>query len=333
MGRKRVGKGRKKKTPWWNDEVKSAVKLKNKNYRKWMKTRTEEARREYINARNNAEETKRRSKDATWHRIGVELREDMKGSRKLLYGMAKGMRRNNEPETHVILDKEGETLLDEGEVAERWRECFDELLNVLEGGEEEMEEPDLEPGLELEDAEVIEMEEVREAIRALKNGKSTGCDGLNNELYKAGEGMINWMTKLINNIWSEERIPTEWRKAIVCSIHKKGDRRECGNYRGIVLLVGASKIYERILERRLRRIVEDKFGEWQHGFRSGRSTTDLIFYMRMLTEKTIEWSDKVFVTFIDLEKAFDRIERRRRSFGRSGVQYTTKVDNGNKESL
>lgn len=45
MGRKRVGKGRKKKTPWWNDEVKSAVKLKNKNYRKWVKTRTEEARR------------------------------------------------------------------------------------------------------------------------------------------------------------------------------------------------------------------------------------------------------------------------------------------------
>ena len=69
MGRKRVRKGRKKKTPWWNDEVKSAVKLKNKNYRKWVKTRTEEARREYINARNNAEETKRRSKDATWHII------------------------------------------------------------------------------------------------------------------------------------------------------------------------------------------------------------------------------------------------------------------------
>ena len=37
--------------------------------------------------------------------------------------------------------------------------------------------------------------------------------------------MINWMTKLINKTWSEERIPIEWRKAVVCPIHKKGDRR------------------------------------------------------------------------------------------------------------
>ena len=72
-------------------------------------------------------------------------------------------------------------------------------------------------------------------------------------------------------------------------------------------LVRASIIYERILERRLRTVVEDKIGDWQHGFRPGKSTTDLIFYMKMLTEKTIEWDKKACIAFIDLEKAFDRI--------------------------
>ena len=123
--------------------------------------------------------------------------------------------------------------------------------------------------------------------------------------------MVGWLTKVLNKIWNEGRIPTEWGKAIICPIHKKGDRRECGNYRGIVLLVGASKIYGRILERRLRYRVEDKIGEWQHGFRPGRSTTDLLFYIKMLMEKTIEWSKTAHVAFIDLEKAFDRISRER----------------------
>ena len=116
---------------------------------------------------------------------------------------------------------------------------------------------------------------------------------------------------MFNQVWREGKIPKEWRRAVICPIHKKGDKKECGNYRGIALLVGASKIYEIILERRFRTAMEDKIGEWQHGFRPGKSTTDLIFYMKMLTEKTIEWDKKACDAFTDLEKAFDRINRER----------------------
>ena len=91
LGKKRVMGGKRKKTAWWNEEVKNAVKIKNRKYRKWMKTRTEGNRMEYINARNHAEEVKRTSKDLTWRKIGVELREDLRGAKKLIYGMAKNM--------------------------------------------------------------------------------------------------------------------------------------------------------------------------------------------------------------------------------------------------
>lgn len=83
-------------------------------------------------------------------------------------------------------------------------------------------------------------------------------------------------------------MPEEWGRAIICPIYKKKDKAECANYRGISLLSHASKVYERILERRLRNIVEGVLGECQCGFRPNRSVTDLIFTVKMIKEKCWE---------------------------------------------
>ena len=47
------------------------------------------------------------------------------------------------------------------------------------------------------------------------------------------------------------------------------------------------------------------------GYRPGRSTNDLTFAMRMLLEKSWEWNMDKFIAFVDLEQAFDRIDRDR----------------------
>lgn len=60
---------------------------------------------------------------------------------------------------------------------------------------------------------------------------------------------------------------------------------------------------------RLRECVEDKLGEWQCGFRPSRSTSDLIFCMKMIIEKTWEFDNKCYIALLDLEKAFDRVPR------------------------
>ena len=60
----------------------------------------------------------------------------------------------------------------------------------------------------------------------------------------------------------------------MCPVFKKGDKTECSNYRGISLMSHAFKVYERILEKRLRGHVEPKLGEWQSGFRLRRGTAD-----------------------------------------------------------
>ena len=67
----------------------------------------------------------------------------------------------------------------------------------------------------------------------------------------------------------------------------------------------AGKLYERILERRLRSKVEEKLSENQCGFRPGRGTVDQIAALRLFLEKSWEYAIDQHISFMDLEKAFE----------------------------
>ena len=118
------------------------------------------------------------------------------------------------------------------------------------------------------------------------------------------------LQRLFNGAYRTVRIPTDWQKGMICPIFKNGDKTICGNYRGITLLSQAAKLNSRMLQRRLRRCVEDVLGEWQHGFSQGRNTLDLIVTIKMMLEKTWELGLQKFILCTDFEKAFDRVQRR-----------------------
>ena len=64
------------------------------------------------------------------------------------------------------------------------------------------------------------------------------------------------MTELPNRIIKEEKILTEWTKSYIVTIYKgKGDPMQCKNYRGIKLLEHGLKLFEKIIDRRLRELV------------------------------------------------------------------------------
>ena len=96
-----------------------------------------------------------------------------------------------------------------------------------------------------------------------------------------------------------------------CTIYKrKGDKSDCGNWRGISLLSTAGKVLSRILlNRPVESIAEETPYESQCGFRKGRSTTDIVhvFTLRQLQEKFKENINHM--VFIDLTKAFDSVNR------------------------
>ena len=64
------------------------------------------------------------------------------------------------------------------------------------------------------------------------------------------------------------------KRSDVVDMEGKGDIRDPGRYSGIPLLSQALKLMERLLDARVRHIVENKFGDNQMGFRKGRGTDD-----------------------------------------------------------
>ena len=109
--------------------------------------------------------------------------------------------------------------------------------------------------------------------------------------------------------WKLGKTPRDWQTGVIIPIFKKGDRKQCTNYRGISLLSLPGKVYAKCLERKCREIVESKLEDGQCGFRPGRSTTDQIFTLKQIFEKSWEYGKDLFACFVDLEKAYNRVSR------------------------
>ena len=98
--------------------------------------------------------------------------------------------------------------------------------------------------------------------------------------------------------------------AVIVPLYKgKGDVYECGNYRGISLLSVVGKVYGRVLINRIRDKTEGVISEVQSGFRRGRGCTDQTFAVREICEKYLKKGKDVYFAFLDLEKAYDRVDR------------------------
>ena len=87
------------------------------------------------------------------------------------------------------------------------------------------------------------------------------------------------------------------------------DALDRGNYRGLKLTEQAMKILERIVDGLIRQVVS--IDDSQFGFVPGRGTTDAIFVVwQQLQEKYLAVNKRLYMAFVDLEKAFDRVPRK-----------------------
>ena len=204
----------------------------------------------------------------------------------------------------VVKGINGEVIANETLFRKRWEEYFTQLLN------EENKRGVLQASDRIEGPELdISEQEVKEALRRMKKGKASGPSGVVSEMFTALGGYgVSWLTEMFRKVWREERMPEEWRKSYLIPIYKqKGDILECGNYRGIKLMEHALKLLERVIDRRVRELVEIK--DIQFGFRKGRSTVDAMHIIKQLQERYLEKSRELYHVFVDLEKAYDRVPR------------------------
>ena len=232
---------------------------------------------------------------------------DTKEGENDLYRLARQRDRDGKDvqQARVIKDRNGHVLTGPSSVVGRWKEYFEELMNEENERERRVDE------VAVVDGEVAEISqaEVRRALKRMKSGKAVGPDDIPVEAWKClGEVAVQFLTRTFNKVSESERMPEEWRRSVLVPIYKnKGDMQSCGNYRGIKLMSHTMKLWERVVESRLR--AEVNRCEQQCGFMPKKSTADAVFALRMLMEKYREGQRELHCVFIDLEKAYDRVPR------------------------
>ena len=199
---------------------------------------------------------------------------------------------------------DGKIVVDENKLMEVWRAYYDKISN-----EEFTWDRNGSTNVSLVCGPCERITEVGVAMGKMKQGKAAGPTGVvAGMLRAAGETGTLWMSEVCNAVVKDGKVPEDWSRSWMVNVYKgKGDALTCGSYRGIRLLEHAMEVLERVIEGRLRKIV--KIDSMQFGFMSGRNTTDAIFIVRQLHEKYLAKNKELWMAFVDLEKAFDRVPR------------------------
>ena len=156
----------------------------------------------------------------------------------------------------------------------------------------------------------LEKDEIRKAIGRLKHEKAAGIDSICAEFLKADiETTTSILYALFSRIWEEEVIPQDWEEGLIIKLAKRGDLKNCNNWRGTSLLSVPGKVFLRIIASRITTCIDELLRKEQAGFRAKKGCIDHIFSLRNIIEQCIEWQNKIIINFVDFEKAFDNLNR------------------------
>ena len=128
--------------------------------------------------------------------------------------------------------------------------------------------------------------------------KASGGDGIPVELFQI---LKDDAVKVLHSI-CQQQWPQDWKRSVFIPIPKKGNAKECSNYRTIVLISHASKVMLRILQARLQQYMNYDLPDSQAGFRKGRGTRDQIVNFHWIMEKAREFQETSISALLTMPK-------------------------------
>ena len=128
--------------------------------------------------------------------------------------------------------------------------------------------------------------EVKWSLGSITMNKASRDDGIPAELFQILEDdAVKVLHSICQQIWKTQQWPQNWKRSVFILISKKGNAKECSNYRTIALISHTSKDMLKILQARLQQYVNRELADVQAGFRKGRGTRDQIANICWITEK------------------------------------------------
>ena len=203
----------------------------------------------------------------------------------------------------TIKDRNSKDLTEVKEIKKRWQELTEDK-NGLNG-------PYNHDGMLTHLEPDILGCEVKWTLGSTTTNQASGGDGNTVELFKIlKDDAVKVLHSTRQPSWKTQQWPQDWKRSVFIPIPKKGNAKECSNYRTTAFISHASKVMLKILQARLQQYMNQLLSDVQAGFRKGRGTRDQIANICSIIEKAKEFQEKkIHLCFIDYKKAFDCAER------------------------
>ena len=133
--------------------------------------------------------------------------------------------------------------------------------------------------------------------------KLVGGDGISIELFQIlKDDAVKVLHSICQQIWKTQQWPQEWKRSVFIPMPKKGNAKECSNYRTIALISHTSKVMLKILQARLQQYMNRELPEVQAGFRKGRGTRDQIANIHWIIVKAREFQKTSISALLTMPK-------------------------------
>ena len=143
-------------------------------------------------------------------------------------------------------------------------------------------------------------------IKRLKRNKSLGPDKIPNEIFiEANKETKKIYQEIMNTVYKEEVIPERWQEGEIKRLYTgKGQKGKCSNERGITLASNVGKVFERIINRRVKK--EVYITEAQGGGIHGNATVDHLVALKEAANQILKRGKTAYMIFLDVQKAYDK---------------------------
>ena len=202
-----------------------------------------------------------------------------------------------------IKDRNGMDLTEAGDIKKRWQEYTEEMYK------KDLHDPDNHNGVITDlEPDILECE-VKWTLESITMNKASGGDRIPVELFEIlKDDAVIMLHSICQQIWKTRQWPQDWKRSVFIPIPKKGNAKECSNYRTIAPIQHTSNVILKILQVTLQQYVNRELPDVQAEFRKGRETRDQIVNIRWIIEKARDFQKNIYFCFIDYAKAFDCVD-------------------------